>query len=230
MSRSRGDLTNWLIHFVHRANPDNDIFEEDQAMPLPMHTDPKVLKKFELWEAKDGYESSSREPDAYPISVLERILGDGHLRASWSVRRGKPTIYGPRPAVCFTEMPLGALVEYAQTRGDESNVAAFGIAVPRDEAFAVGARPVIYGLSTGHREIRSKWVVPRYLDPECGIGEHEQYRYVALNLGRTPRRIDWMHEREWRWCDVEDTLDVPGLPLWLKDGPQFSTVLVVVKC
>lgn len=227
MSRARADLSNWLIHFVHAANPDNDIFVGDEAVPLPMHSDPLIVEKFESWQTRDFYEEHTRDPDAASLSVLSQILADGHLRASWSVRSGKPTVYGARPAVCFTEMPLGALVEYASARGDESNVAAYGIAIRRNEAFRAGARPVIYGLSTKHKELESDWVLPRWLHPDCGIGKDELYRYVALQLG--PGWIDWTHEREWRWCDVNDSLDVPGLPLWLKDGPEFSSVLIIVK-
>ena len=98
-----------------------------------------------------------------------------------------------------------------------------------------GGRPVVYGLTGQHREAlippmpfppHYRW--PRKLDPGCGIAEHEQYRYVAMHLDEA-RRIDWSHEREWRWTDVADRCSCAGLPVWLRDEPiQFSRAVVVV--
>lgn len=99
-----------------------------------------------------------------------------------------------------------------------------------------GGRPAIYGLSGPHLEQKQPgpksgpfWDTwPRKLASSCGIAEHEQYRYVAMNL-QGNKRIDWGHEREWRWADVADACSCPGLPLWLCGEPhRFSRVMIVV--
>ena len=69
---------------------------------------------------------------------------------------------------------------------------------------------------------------PRYLASSCGIGASEQYRYVAMSAA-PERRIDWSHEREWRWVDHEDKYSCPGLPIWLSGEPaSLSRIFVVV--
>src|SRR5260370_41525724 len=115
-------------------------------------------------------------------------------------------------------MPVYAFLDYAKTRADKLNVQTYGIALLNEELFRAGARPVIYGLSRPHAELPSaasnRWAGPRLLDPSCGIARHEQYRYVAMNLGRD-RLIDWSHEREWRWTnDFAKDRDPPGLAIW----------------
>ena len=182
--------------------------------------------RFDLWSIKDREQILDLNADA--LSVLLRIMDDGHVRAGWSMRKARPTIYGPRPACCFTEMPLFALLSYARSRADSLAVDCYGIGLLKRELFTAGGRPVIYGLSGQHHECGDeRW--PRRLHPSCGIAEHEQYRYVAMNLdGEHPN--DWSHEREWRWADVQDKFDCPGLPIWLQNAfISFSTVVVIVR-
>lgn len=81
------------------------------------------------------------------FGVLKRIISDGYIRSGWSFRGGKLTIYGKHSAVCFTEMPLYALINYGKTREDSNLVSSYGIALPKRELFALGGRQVIYGLS-----------------------------------------------------------------------------------
>lgn len=170
-------------------------------------------------------------PDLDALQVLLKIITDGHIRASWAFRNGRPTVYGPRAAVCFTEMPLYALVKYAKQRSNDS-VRTYAVGILKRELFAAGGRPVIYGLSGKHVERKLKrpfnrgW--PRYLAPACGIDDTEQFRYVAMSAD-PERLIDWSHEREWRWVDHEDQCSCPGLPIWLFEEPfSFSRVFVVV--
>ena len=120
------------------------------------------------------------------LRILKKILHDGYIKSGWSLRNFVPTIYGPKSAVCFTEMPLYALVDYAKTRRISGYVGNYGIAFRRNELFAAGARNVIYGLSTAHleAEVDEKGIFQgRLLSvKETGIGTQEQYRYVATNL------------------------------------------------
>ena len=235
---NRADLTDWIIHFVHRRNPAND--------PLEFNRD--FSGDFELIEHPDGFDYDGNplfktslneeweyalEPDALAFSVLRKILDNGYIRAGWSYRNHRPTIYGPKAAVCFTEMPLYGLIEYAQNRDAEYFIEDYGIAFLRTELFEAGARPVVYGLSTEHMESHKDddyyGIGLRTLSAKCGIGLKEQYRYVTTNLG-SGRRIDWTHEREWRWADLEDNFDEPGMPIFLEnDHFTFSRIIVIVK-
>ena len=165
------------------------------------------------------------------MQVLLKIITDGHIRASWAFRNNRPTIYGPRAAVCFTEMPLYALLDYISQRGKDA-VAPYAIGLSKRELFRAGARPAIYGLTRSHVEQRGglqprrPW--PRKLAPSCGLAESEQYRYVAMSSDPT-RPIDWSHEREWRWADHQDRCSCPGVPIWLSDEPAwFTRVFIVV--
>ena len=104
----RVDLSEWIVHFVHRRNPSYQQYDEEEegeilTQPLQYEKNKEPLYASE-WDRYD--EQYPIEPDAMPFSVLLKILHDGYIRAGWSIRNGKPTIYGPTPAVCFTEMPL----------------------------------------------------------------------------------------------------------------------------
>ena len=77
------------------------------------------------------------DEDASAFSVLKKILHDGFIHSSWSIRNRTPSVYGPNSAVCFTEMPLYALVDYARGRGEKSGyVGNYGIAFRRNELYA----------------------------------------------------------------------------------------------
>lgn len=232
----RHDLTNWIIHFVHRRNPENDPLEfsydlDFEYVPHPdgftYDGEPIVLtNKY----AEDEY---GLAPDDYAICVLKKILHDGYIRAGWSYRNGKPTIYGPKAAVCFTEMPLYGLIEYARIRADEKYAEQYGIAFLKNELFLAGGRPVIYGLSGEHKEAKVNdpfyGIGFRTLASECGIGLREQFRYVYTKLSSF-KKIDWTHEREWRWADLDEYFDIPGIPLFAKNAKiNFSKIIVIVK-
>lgn len=135
--------------------------------------------------------------------VLLRILAEGALRPGRALRGGRPTIYGPTPAVCFSEQPVGAFLKYLMARaGHPFGPTGYGMLMHKHDAFADGALPVIYGLR-GTSEIdldhQSYIAGARQLAPEC-IPFEEQYRYVAFAPTREPHPLDWSHEREWRWC------------------------------
>ena len=226
----RLDMTKWVLHFVHEGDIKNA--PGDQLMPFeeygwyPYHEDRDINYRFSDWDIMD--ESSTLEPDAHPMAVLRKIVTDGHIRASWSFRNGRPTIYGPRASVCFTEMPLYALVDYAKRRR-KTAVDSYAVGLLKAELFAAGGRPVIYGLSGDHSEqATTDYPWPRRLRESCGIAESEQYRYVRTSMGNDPS-IDWTHEREWRWSDLYDACSSPGIPIWISDEPcVFSRAILVV--
>ncbi|MHB8118671.1 MAG: hypothetical protein ACYDHX_08100 [Methanothrix sp.] len=236
MWQSRPDMSAWVTHFIHDRNTENDpdwIYGEGEPIRLPYIYDHEKNSRFEEWYNRD--EQYIIKPDAEALTVLLKIIDDGHIRSTWAFRGGRPTIYGPRAAVCFTEMPLYALLDYAKQRADKYNVQPYGISILKQDAFRSGARPVVYGLTGNHEEMpRSLHVKknaikewPRFLQQSCGIALHEQYRYVSFNLGEGGYS-DWTHEREWRWCDYEDQYSCPGMPLYLDESPNFSNIMIFV--
>lgn len=228
----RNDLSDWVIHFIHDKNPANDpcINNIDfEYKPFPDSFNYKGLPLF-LTNRYDE-ESYGLEPDASAFAVLKKILSDGYIKTGWSFRKGKPTVYGPKSAVCFTEMPLYALIEYAKERKNTGTVENYGIAFLKDELFRAGARPAIYGLSTKHTEAKDNIIGLRNLDPATGIGLKEQYRYVFTNMAAN-KKTDWTHEREWRWADINEEFDFPGMPFSLdiyNEDLFFSKIIVFVK-
>lgn len=236
---TRTDLSNWVVHFVHDRNPENDPAQffaaetpDRDYVEVPIGFEEGGEPITSAWDAHEEH-YGSLEPDAPAILVLQNIVKQGFLRAGWSFRNQRATIYGPYPAVCFTEMPFYAVLDYARTRANDGLVSTYGIALLRNELFAAGARPVIYGLTGDHREAEGSDPNAahgfRCLAQSCGLGPDEQYRYVATRLGGS-RPIDWTHEREWRWPLAEADEWVPGLPLWLEHEKQsFSQVVVFVN-
>jgi hypothetical protein len=123
-------------------------------------------------------------------------------------------------------MPLYALLEYARGRSDATMVSAYGIAFDRNELFKAGARAVIYGLSGLYKTEINEDGWPRILSASCGIGLQEQYRYVST---AEDGKIDWTHEREWRWPFDRRNSECPGLPVLMEDSRfNFSTILIFV--
>lgn len=111
----------------------------------------------------------------------------------------------------------------------------YGIAFLRKELFDAGARQVIYGLSTDYKEADD--ITDAYynhglrcLSEKCGIGLQEQYRYVSTNLGKG-KRVDWTHEREWRWPFKGGNEGVAGIPFLLSEewGYQFTQLVIIVN-
>ena len=243
--QNRIDLSDWVIHFVHKRIPEanlDDLKEiaasegYDENFRLPDYYDEKGEPHYVLSEYEENEYQLFKNADAF--EVLKKILHDGFIHSGWSLRNRKPAIYGPKSAVCFTEMPLYALIEYAKYRKRSGYVGSYGIAFHKEEVFKAGARPVIYGLSTNHNEAETHNGVfqGRMLSVEStGIGLQEQYRYVATNLEKDSTtgksKIDWTHEREWRWALPDDTIGVPGIPFFLsKDYANFfSEVIIIVE-
>lgn len=217
----RFDLSDWLIHFFRRID-----IEKDDA--------PHVPESF-------GFGNVNEDINWSALFMLRCAIRTGHLWATWSYRKGIRTIYGPNPAVCFTEMPLAAFIEAGairEARGEA--MSQFGLVFPKAALFQIGANPVIYGLDNRNASIPSgREGGPRILDAGL-LPYHEQYRYVTYNpAGNRP--IDWTHEREWRWPFrgdyslfekeievsgiVSESTEIPGLDFHL-DALQGLGVVV----
>lgn len=140
--------------------------------------------------------------DLGALEALRSILIEGALRPGFSVRSRGRTVYGPNPAVCFSEQPIKAVNAYVQARQNPYAADAFGLLLHKHSAFAAGAMPVIYGLAnvTEAPDVAAHGCETgtRLLQPEC-LPINEQYRYVTFHANGSPGDMDWSHEREWRW-------------------------------
>ena len=86
------------------------------------------------------------------LQRLLRILDDGHIKATFALRRNiyqhpdddpKPTVRGASPAVCLTEQPLWALLKSLEVF--PWRYQGYGIAYHKAPLFQRGGRPVVYG-------------------------------------------------------------------------------------
>jgi len=179
-NNNRYDLSNSLTHFFR------DICLEDESESI-------VMPDFGFGFIDDYYKYSA-------FFLLRATIRHGTLCATWAERNGRRTIYGPRPAVCFTDMPLGAFIETARQRQQQGQkISTYALVFKKNELFSLGARPVIYGLSddnsTGDFPFKEgPRIIPDTMLPKC-----EQYRFVRYELNTSKTQIDWTHEREWRW-------------------------------
>lgn len=146
--------------------------------------------------------------------TLLDILRDGYLRASFAERNGKPTIKGPRKAVCFSEMSFTEIRALHDADLAVRRYSAHGVRFPKKYLYRIGARPVIYANDSilgaelessddGYEEGKSIYT--------GGLRKEDQFRWVVFDLRRDPP-IDWTHEREWR-APTSDILGVEGVPL-----------------
>lgn len=136
--------------------------------------------------------------------VLRQILVEGALRPGFSERSKGRTVYGPVPAVCFSEQPLAAFATYVAVRNDTSAIDGYGLLLHKHDVSTAGGRPVIYGLDQSYeldlleKHVRKLDPAARILNEEC-LPLREQYRYVTFAPNDSQYAIDWSHEREWRW-------------------------------
>lgn len=223
MQIMRHDQTNWLTHFVRDRNPAQDFPGDDE---------------FDY----ERYVGGELPADASAFEVLKAIIRLGGITPGHSFRKGRTTIYGGKPAICATEMPLYSFANYALDRKDASKVSAYGISFLKHEFFSAGGRHVIYGLSNPNPTYKTNTNTCRIFDEDT-LPLQEQYRYVAYNPSSTSTWIDWSHEREWRWIVENEELDeiwvqnhfgqygpVPALPLFKGklDGRPFTRVCIIV--
>jgi hypothetical protein len=219
----RHDHTDWVTHFVRDRNPDQDFPGQDE-------------------DEFGFFAGGELDAGATAFEVLQTIIRLGGITPGYSFRNGRTTIYGGNPAVCATEMPLYSFATYAKKTANTSKVSAYGISFRKDEFFAAGGRPAIYGLSKGSASYVINHATRRILAEDV-LPRHEQFRYVAHNPSGQTVWIDWSHEREWRWIPrspdedqiwVQDYNGIygptPALPIFKGklDGRPFSRVCVIV--
>jgi hypothetical protein len=150
--------------------------------------------------------------------LLLEIIEAGAIKASFSnmanvfSNTAKPTIRGPRPAVCFTEQPLWAIIDTMNTCGGRWS--GYGIAFHKVPLFAKGGRPVWYvpesvlgsEVREGHRRYRKNrrihdGAIPPDLQYLC-MPFRPDYSYSYAQ----PRDFSW--EREWRYVSHTNSLSL----------------------
>lgn len=219
----RFDLSDRLIHFFREVD-----LEGDSAPAL---------------QPEQFAFNSFVEGTKWPALFLLRCAVRSHrLWATWSVRGGVRTIYGSYPAVCFSEMPLAAFLESSLAREAAGQaMSSYALTFPKSSMHALGAMPVIYGLTD------KSFVLPKgagggaRILPETQLPTQEQYRYVTFSPSGY-YRVDWSHEREWRWPFrgdmskveaelsefgvVSEAVDIPGLDF---SDSRLKGIGIIVK-
>lgn len=216
VNNRRYDLSDRLIHFFR----DLDIASDDAPMTP------------EYW----GYSSITEDYKMSALFLLRHCIRQGRIWATWSFRGGVRTIYGHRPAVCFTEMPIAAFIETSRARKARGeSIASCALVLPKRAAFVAGARPAIYALSRAASAPPDP-VTKERIFVESILPIIEQYRFVAYDP--SSGKLDWTHEREWRWPLDEDpwhdldglppaeSSEIPGLEI---DAPQMQGIGVIVR-
>jgi len=178
------------------------------------------------------------------FDLLKKILSEGYLAPGFALRTSaydeekteRPTVRGPHPAVCFTDMPLWAAKDLTNASMHMRRYHPYGFAFLKSKLFKVGARPVIYGTTemlgpeVGLRD--SEYVAGRRIH-KGGLPKGLQYLWVGYDLERQPEPADWTHEREWR-CKVDPAFvsfnQMPGVPLelgtWVENRVPTFRILV----
>ena len=124
----RYDLSRRLIHFFRKID-----LEDGSAPDVP-----------EDW----GMGSIAEDTVYSPMFLMRSAIRHGHLWATWSRRKNIRTVYGPYPAICFTDMPMAAFIEASRVRQSlGQKISTFALTFPKEQMFRIGANPVIYGLS-----------------------------------------------------------------------------------
>jgi len=216
--KNRSDLSEYVIHFLRKQKSDD-------------------LPESYVKDGEIRYPRRDLTSDMDEISCLKNIISEGGLRAGFSFRKGKPTVYGYDPVICFTEMPLFNLVESAIERNDQFRISSYALALRKKELYYKGGRPVIYGLAKEtkfkYQQIEQEYPFRKIIDSAV-LPFAEQYRYVTFNLD-AHQYSDWSHEREWRitfkddlWSEEDVTLD-PTDGLCIFERETFSEIIIIVK-
>jgi hypothetical protein len=175
----RFDLSNYLIHFFR----DIDLLGRNGIL-FPEHM---------------GWQNLYEDTFLPANFMLRAALRNGRLWATWSIRNGVRTVYGPSPAICFTEMPIAAFLQAGDTRWKSGQaMSPFALVFPKEALYRLGALPVISGAASEIHFSASYDAAGNRMLPESIFPSAEQFRYVTFDIGGT-RNIDWTHEREWRW-------------------------------
>jgi hypothetical protein len=179
----------------------------------------KAIKQ-DRFDLSDYLIHFTRRSDRSSFETLKAIVASGRINCSWSIRGPKRTIFGAKPAICFTDMPLYSFYRYVVNRNDLEKVDFYGVAVHKTKMFQLGARNVIYGTTT-ENETENEVANGDWNNPN--LPANEQYRYMLTHINDVN---DWTHEREWRWTNHFNRSRGDYLPVWINNTyePDFGDI------
>lgn len=145
----------------------------------------------------------------HAFSVLKEILISGVLKGSGN----EGYIKGTQKAVCFSEIPLSSVHEFASKPTErKAKYRFYGVALSKKAVFSAGGRPVIY-----LPDDESSW-----------IPSEQKWRHVRFEHGS----VDFTHEREWRVLGDFNLTQVPGLYILVwsaSEAREISTTETPIK-
>lgn len=62
--------------------------------------------KIDRFDLSDYLIHFTRQGEKSSFETLLGIVTSGQINCSWSIRNVRRTIFGSKPAICFTDMPL----------------------------------------------------------------------------------------------------------------------------
>lgn len=137
---------------------------------------------------------------------LVQVLFEGRLRAASS--------FLSPPVVCISEATDAALTTMLKTGvSDRGTYAPWAVLLSRETAIQRGARPALY---VSPQE-RTRWRLGLEPKPQDELTEGRFVTYA-------PPRVDWTHEREWRFCfnrsAADPAVDLAGLVVGVITGSR----------
>lgn len=109
------------------------------------------------------------------FDVLKEIVISGVIRASGN----EGFVKGTQKAVCFSEIPLSGVQQFATPPDEQlARYRFYGVVVSKKTVFEAGGRPVIY-----LPDSEGDW-----------IPADQKWRHVRFEHGE----VDFTHERDWR--------------------------------
>ena len=106
-------------------------------------------------------------------------------------------------------------------------MSSYALTFPKAAMHALGAMPVIYGLSDKSLVLPKGTGGGSRILPASQLPIREQYRYITFSPSGS-HKVDWSHEREWRWpytgdlSMLEKELSKYGLVSDAADIPSFD--------
>lgn len=203
-------ISAWLDQGCPRCGPALEIYS-------PLHIVGSFYHKVAVYDEYGNiiraktFERSAR-PDYWEVVIhfckrqeFLSILKNGKIKAC-------PTGYFYKPAVCFTETPLIHCGEIRNVHGP------YGIAFRKSEIIKHGGNPALYLQDT-------------LIQAQEQNGEFCDEIKPFINLLRIPataprnrkqKRVDFLHEREWRLASAVELDKVKPLGLVFPEGKKFT--------
>ncbi|OAI45813.1 hypothetical protein AYO44_12365 [Planctomycetaceae bacterium SCGC AG-212-F19] len=193
-------------------------------------------KRNDLSDYVIHFTSPISNPTILAEGVLRQILRDKHIMPSFSPMSNRHskgikhnTVKGPDPVVCFTEMPLWAVI---QTRKVFPGTMGFGIAYHKRCLYEAGGRPVIYGdqslVGTEIKPGEPGYIPNRVIYAGGVLPPSHQYLWAMFDPhdpGSRMPNVDFTWEREWRI-----KVRKPGLPVILfEDKARIPRGMILVE-